>query len=162
MGIGQDSHRFVAEDVEKDLVLGGYTLPGEMGMEGNSDADILLHSLCNAISSVTGVIILGKIADQMCAAGITDSSRYLEKALETLENNPGERRFRLDSIAFTIEGKKPKLLKHIESIRHNIADLCGLSIHDVGITATTGEGLTDFGKGLGLQAFCYITCVEED
>lgn len=161
-GLGQDSHRFIKSG-DKALVLGGYHIPDAPGLEGNSDADILLHSLCNAISSVTTIPILGAKADEMCKMGITDSAKYLEEAILTMDraHNPSHKQFQIISIAFTIEASKPKLLKHIPAIRENIASLCDISADDVGITATTGEGLTDFGRGLGMQAFCIITVREE-
>ncbi len=155
-GLGQDSHRFVDEANPKPLVLGGLVIPESPGLLANSDGDVLLHALCNAISSVTTVPILGAKADDMCRAGVTDSSAYLKEALKLLEasQNPSGHRLELISLAFSIEGKRPKLLKHIPAMRESIADLCGLAACRVGITATTGEGLTDFGRGLGLQAFC--------
>ena len=155
-GLGQDSHQFVEEGNDKPLVLGGFVIPEGPGLLANSDGDILLHALCNAISSVTTVPILGAKADDMCRAGVTDSSSYLKEALKYLEakQNPSGHRLELISLAFSIEGKRPKLLKHIPAIRENIAKLCGLSVCRVGITATTGEALSDFGRGLGLEAFC--------
>ena len=73
-GLGQDSHRFVDEANPKSLVLGGLVIPEGPGLLANSDGDVLLHALCNAISSVTTVPILGAKADDMCRAGVTDSS----------------------------------------------------------------------------------------
>ena len=66
VAIGQDSHRFDFENKNKPLVLGGVTFENETGLLGNSDADVVLHSITNAISGITTVNILGKIADDMC------------------------------------------------------------------------------------------------
>ena len=64
-GIGQDSHRFDIENKNKPLILGGVIFPHETPLQGNSDADVVLHAITNAISGITGVNILGKIADDL-------------------------------------------------------------------------------------------------
>jgi len=81
VGIGQDSHRFDFDNKDKKLVLGGVVLEGYPPLKGNSDADVILHSLTNAISGVTCVNILGKISDELCLEkGITDSKVYLKRS----------------------------------------------------------------------------------
>lgn len=146
--IGQDSHRFEPEESKKTLLLGGVTVPGAPGLSGNSDADVVLHALCNAISGLSGVNILGAVTDKMCKDhGITDSSSYVKQALATLEA------IRLVHVSITVEARRPHLAKHVESIRAAVAALCGLPVRHVGITATSGEGLTDFGRGDGIQVF---------
>ena len=163
-GIGQDSHCFVLEDdgEGKRLMLGGVLFPNEPALEGNSDADVVLHALCNAISSVTGVRILGSLADRLCAQGITDSTVYLREALHTLDpaHNPSGRLYELMGIAVSIEAKRPHLAKNIEAMRIRLAQLCKLEVGDVGVTATSGEGLTDFGRGLGVAAIVSVSIRE--
>ena len=150
--IGQDSHRFETKDLTKPLVLGGVVIPNEVGLEGNSDADVVLHALTNAVSGITTTNILGAIADKLCVEqGITDRAVYLQEALKYL----GE--WKITHISFSVEALKPKLAKHIPNIRENVAKLVGISAENVAMTATTGEGLTDFGKGLGMQVFVVIT-----
>ena len=149
-GIGQDSHAF-EKTPGKPLILGGITINNKTGLSGNSDADVVLHSITNAISSVTGINIIGSIADELCQKGIKDSSVYLERALKDI------RQYDINHIAIAIECLIPKISPYIEAIKQNIADLCGININDIGITATTGEGLTAFGKGEGVQAITIIT-----
>ena len=80
VGIGQDSHRFDFDDREKKLILGGVLFEGHPPLKGNSDADVILHSITNAISGVTCVNILGEISDKMCFSdNIKDSSFMLKK-----------------------------------------------------------------------------------
>ncbi len=149
VAIGQDSHRFVDEDSGKKLVLGGIEIEGCPGLAGNSDADVVLHALTNAISGITCVNILGKIADDLCLKeGITDSRVYLKKALETMKNQ------KIVHVSISIEALRPKLARHIDSMRQSIAALLDISAQSVGITATSGEGLTEFGKGKGI--FCTV------
>lgn len=155
-GIGQDSHRFLHEGETKPCILGGVIFEHVPGFQANSDGDVIFHALCNAISSLTGVIILGKKADELLEKkGITDSRVYLDEALKTLGNQ------HITHVAITVEAKRPKFLSKIPALKESIADALGLDPTQVGITATSGEGLTDFGLGEGLQCFCIITTVEE-
>ena len=152
-GIGQDSHAF-SRDVNKPLVLAGITITDHIGLQGNSDADVVLHALCNALSSISGTTILGAITDTMCKQGITDSKLYLEKAIQTMQNHA------LVHIAISIECKTPKLSPWIATMRSSLAGLTKLKTDQIGITATSGEGLTAFGKGEGIQAFVIATAVK--
>ncbi len=146
-GLGEDSHRFTTQ--QKALVLGGYTCSAQGGFEANSDGDVILHALCNAISSLTGKPVLGPRADELCRQGKTNSRTYLALALDDLQND--HREWELHHIAISLEGARPKLAPLQEKIRDSIAALMGLEAEDVGITATTGEDLTAFGQGEGLR-----------
>ena len=85
VGIGQDSHRFLPEDSAKPCVIGGIIFDEMPGLDADSDGDVVLHAICNAITSLSGVPILGGLAIELCHKnGITDSRVYLERALETL------------------------------------------------------------------------------
>lgn len=155
-GIGQDSHRFLPPDSTKPCVIAGIIFDQVPGFNANSDGDIVFHAICNAISSLTGILILGDIADDLCLKdGITDSEVYLLEAMKTLGNQ------KVTHVAVTIEAKKPKFKNRLTEMRQSIARVMGLEIAQVGITATTGEGLTDFGCGDGAQAFAIITTEEE-
>lgn len=154
VGIGQDSHRFDFEDTEKKLVLGGVVFEGEPPLQGNSDADVILHSITNAISGTTCVNILGKVSDELCLGqGITDSSVYLRKAMEYLEDH------RIVHVSISIECLRPKISPRIDDIRKSLSSLMNLPENCIGITATTGEGLTQFGQGLGIQVLSIVTVI---
>ena len=182
VSIGQDSHRFVREPslencelsegfpisqncsstsyrcdnnhivAKKKLILGGVVCDEDCpALDGNSDADVVLHALCNAISGITTINILGDVADSMRSENnITDSSEYVREALKYLEE-------RILHISFSIECSRPKISPMILAMRQRIAEITGVSPLSIGITATSGEGLTDFGKGYGIQAFCIVT-----
>lgn len=150
--IGQDSHRFENEGSAKELVLGGVVIPDCVGMKANSDGDVVLHAITNCISGITGVNILGKVADDMCKQGIQDSRAYLAKALEYLPEG-----CKIEHISITIEALRPKLAPYIEDMKLSIGVLLGIPSSCVGITATTGEGLTAFGQGLGISVFGILT-----
>lgn len=155
-GIGQDSHRFLSVGSSKPCVIGGVIFEGAPGLDADSDGDIVYHALCNAITSLTGVPILGGIAHDLCRKdGITDSQVYLEKALATLGNQ------QIVHVALSIEGKRPHFEEKIEAMKRQISSVLQIGPQAVGITATSGDGLTDFGCGDGLQCFCIMTTVEQ-
>lgn len=154
-GIGQDSHRFLGPDTIKLCIIGGLIFPESPGLDADSDGDVVFHAICNAITSVTGVAILGGIAIKLChQEGVTDSQAYLEHALETLGKQ------KIQHVALTIEGKRPRLQGRVDEMRQSIAKVMQLEISQVGITVTSGDGLTDFGCGDGLQCFCILTTME--
>lgn len=151
VGIGQDSHRFAEHKSSRQLVLGGVVFPDEPALEGNSDADAVLHSITNAISGVTCVNILGDMADKMCIEqGIKDSRAYLQKALESLNG-------RIVHLSVAIECKNPVISPYIPKMRAKLSEILDIAPECIGITATSGEGLTDFGRGLGVQVFSCVT-----
>ena len=150
VAIGQDSHRFDFENRERKLILGGVEFEGHVGLLGNSDADVVLHAITNAVSGITCKNILGKVSDDMCKSGITDSEEYLKEALKYLENQ-------IEHLSISIECKTPKITPMIEKMRENIARILNVKQNQIGITATTGEGLTEFGKGEGISVFCILT-----
>lgn len=149
VGIGQDSHRFDFEEKNKKLILGGVVFEGP-AFSANSDGDVVLHAITNAVSGVTCKNILGEIADNMCRSGITDSKEYLTEALKYLNE-------KIVHVSVTIEGKMPKISPKVEEMRVSISNIMGISSSQVGITATTGEGLTEFGKGNGVSVFAILT-----
>ena len=150
VAIGQDSHRFDLENQNKPLILGGIIFENETGLLGNSDADVVLHSITNAVSGITTVNILGKFADDMCKAGITNSEEYLKESLKYLNE-------KIIHLSISIECKSPKITPKIEAMRKNIARILNVLPTQIGITAITGEGLTEFGKGNGISCFSIIT-----
>ncbi len=149
VGIGQDSHRIGTTGT---MMLGGIEILDMPALSANSDGDVVLHAITNAVSGITGINILGKIADEICRSGEKNSAVYLAEALRFLEG-------RLTHISITIECLKPHLAKHIPSMKESIAELLGIQPRNVGITATSGEGLTDFGRGDGISVFCIATAL---
>ncbi len=155
-GIGQDSHRFLKNDSKKKCIIGAVEFENCEAMDADSDGDVVLHAICNAITSISHVPILGKVAIDLCHnQNITDSKVYLQKAIETLGS------YQIEHVALTIEGKKPKFQKKSEDIRKSVSSLLNLEVTQVGITSTTGDELTDFGKGEGLMCFCSLSVSQE-
>lgn len=153
--IGQDSHRFSEDSADsgKKLILGGVTVEGSPALKANSDGDVILHALTNAVSGVTCRPVLGPRADELCKAGITDSSVYLSLALSDLSSIGGN----IIHISISVECLTPKINPISSEIRRNIASLCKISEDHVAVTATTGEHLTQAGSGYGISVFCAVT-----
>ncbi|MEK6942957.1 MAG: 2-C-methyl-D-erythritol 4-phosphate cytidylyltransferase [Nanoarchaeota archaeon] len=149
IGFGQDSHHFTSNK-NKKLVLGGYKI-NEPGFEANSDGDIILHALFNAISSAIGERGLGYYADSMFKKGITDSKKYLEAILEKMK----QKNLSINNISIMIEAGKPKLEPHTEKIKSSLSKILGLNEGKIGISYTSGERLSSFGLGKGMQ--CFVT-----
>ena len=158
VGIGQDSHRFVETgDRQKPLILGGIEISSELELEGNSDADVVLHALCNAISSVSGKIIMGPYTDKLCEEQkITSSAVYVVETMKTLSG------YTITSVSIAIECLTPKIVPHIEDMRKRISEILNITVDSIGITATSGENLTTFGQGKGIQAFVVIAAIRND
>ena len=101
VAIGQDSHRIDYTNTDKKLLLGGIEFDEKFSIIANSDGDVVLHSITNAISGITGKNILGKVSDEMCKKGITNSEEYLKEALKYLNN-------RVIHLSISIECQTPK------------------------------------------------------
>ena len=151
VGIGQDSHKF--SDKKKPLIIGSIKIADKNGFEADSDGDVLLHALTNALSTAIGGKSIGSFADDMCKKGITDSKKYLEFILDTVR----ERDYKISNLAVMLEGKNPKIDEHVEKIKGALARLLKIKKENIGMAATSGEELTDFGKGLGMQCFVVVT-----
>ena len=155
-GLGLDSHRFVSGDSDKPLIIGGVEFDDAPALEGNSDADVVLHAVTDAISGITGFTVIGAVADAMCRRGIKDSREYLKVALEHLGV------WRLTHVSIVLECQRPKIEPKVMQLRESVAGLLGLEVADVCITATTGERLSDVGRGLGIHTSAIVTAVREE
>ena len=150
VSIGQDSHKINYENTDKKLMLGGIEFKENFSILANSDGDVVLHAITNAVSGITCKNILGKISDDMCKKGITNSEEYLKEALKYLKE-------KIVHVSIAIECKVPKISPKIEEMRSNIARILDVNENNIGITATSGEGLTEFGKGNGISVFVCMT-----
>ena len=153
IGFGHDSHKF--SDKNKKLVLGGYTIPNEIGLEANSDGDVVLHALFNAISSSIGGKSLGYYAGPMCKKGITDSKEYLKVILEKLN----AKNMKINNVSISIEAKKPRLEEYTDEIKKSLSKTLNLEKDKIGISCTSGEDLTSFGRGEGMQCFVVVSII---
>lgn len=156
VGFGEDSHAFTAQ--QKTLLLGGVVIPDSPGLAGNSDADPVLHAICNAFDVVVGEGSLSSYADEMCAKGITASSAYVAHVV-TLAQKKG---WEAASASISIEAKRPLLEKFSASMKDKIAELLKIGTENIGLTCTSGEGLSGPGKGTGIKASAVVLFVRCD
>jgi 2-C-methyl-D-erythritol 2,4-cyclodiphosphate synthase len=153
VGFGTDSHSFERAR-RKPLVLGGVTLGDSGGLAANSDGDVVLHALFNALSQACGGHSLGHYADPLCARGITDSREYLRVARGMVEAIG----CRVSNVGIMVEAKRPRVsIEQSEAMKRSIARELAIAEGDVGITFTSGEGLTSFGKGEGVLAQAIVS-----
>jgi 2-C-methyl-D-erythritol 2,4-cyclodiphosphate synthase len=148
--IGQDSHRFDTGDAGKPLVLAGVVFEGEDALEANSDGDVVLHAIIRAITGITTVDVLGPKTKVFLEQGVTDSKVYLEEALKDLDGT-------VVHLSVSIECKRPKIAPRIPEMRNSLASLLETDANNIGITATSGEGLTEVGRGNGIAVFAVLT-----
>jgi 2-C-methyl-D-erythritol 2,4-cyclodiphosphate synthase len=156
VGFGQDSHRF-SEDKNKKLVLGGVEIASEKGMVANSDGDVIIHAICAAIEQALGKENFSVYVDQMCKNGITDSIEYLKITKSHLDEDD----YVINNLGISVEGKRPKILPIEDRIKIRLSKILGIEKSRIGINATTGEDLTAFGKGEGIQVFAIVSLIEK-
>ena len=146
-GMGYDVHRLVEG---RKLILGGVDVPYEKGLLGHSDADVLLHTVSDAI---LGAAALGDIGthfpdtdEQFKGA---DSGKLLAEVVRLVRAEG----YAIGNVDATIVAQAPKLLPHIPRMRENIARLLGVAVGDVNVKATTEERLGFTGSGEGMSAY---------
>ena len=146
-GFGYDIHRLVPQ---RKLVLGGVLIPFSGGLLGHSDADVLLHAICDAL---LGAAALGDIGRHFPDSDKTfkdaSSLTFLEKARELLVQN----RFRIINVDSTVVLERPKIASFIPEMQRNIAAALGIQASQISIKATTNEGLGAVGSGEGCAAY---------
>lgn len=153
IGMGYDVHRLVED---RDLIIGGVTIPYEKGLLGHSDADVLLHAIMDALLGAAALGDIGKhFPDTDLAYKGISSIKLLEKVGELLEDNC----FLIENIDATIIAQQPKMRPHIDTMRQNIANALGIMLEQINVKATTEEGLgfTGNGEGISAQAICMLT-----
>ena len=152
IGHGYDVHRLVSG---RELIIGGENIPFEMGLLGHSDADVLLHAVCDALLGAAALGDIGRhFPDSDPRFEGIDSRILLRKTAELLRGKG----YRIVNIDATIIAQRPKLAGFMEKMRENIASDCGIETDAVNIKATTEEGLGFTGKaeGIAAHAVCLI------
>ena len=147
VGLGIDSHRLTIKKSDRYLKLGGIVI-GRVKVAARSDGDVILHALCNALSQALGGGSFSKVADALWCRGISDSQSYVK----VFSGQMREAGYKLSNVGVVLEAGKPKLEMFNYAIRQHLANLLGLKEDQVGLTITSGEKLTPFGQGKGVQA----------
>ena len=155
IGTGFDVHQLVAG---RPLVMGGVTIPFELGLLGHSDADVLLHAIADALLGAAALGDIGKhFPDTDVAYKGADSRALLRSVVQRVR----EAGWRVGNVDATIIAQAPKMAYHIASMRANIAADCDVPIDCISVKATTTEqlGFTGRGEGIAAQASALLTAV---
>jgi 2-C-methyl-D-erythritol 2,4-cyclodiphosphate synthase len=156
VGIGYDVHGLVPQ---RPLVLGGVTIPNPLGLDGHSDADVLSHSLGDALLGAAGLGDLGLQFPESDPQykGIS-SLLLLEKILVMIR----EKGFDVGNVDLTIVAQEPKVSPFREKMRASLASVLKVSIDQISIKATTTEGLGFAGRREGIAAYAVVLLVEKE
>ncbi|MCI5142141.1 MAG: 2-C-methyl-D-erythritol 4-phosphate cytidylyltransferase [Candidatus Electrothrix sp. ATG1] len=150
IGHGFDAHRLVEG---RKLILGGVEIPYELGLAGHSDADVLVHALMDALLGALGAGDIGRhFPDTDEQYRGADSLMLLERVMELVK----EKEMRLVNADITVVCQRPKLAHYLESMRKNLAAVCGASAEQINIKATTTEEMGYTGRGEGITAHAVV------
>ena len=154
IGFGYDVHRLVTD---RPLILGGVNIPHTHGLLGHSDADVLLHAICDALLGAACLGDIGKhFPDTDEAYKGIDSTKLLQKTGEMI----AEKKYAIANIDATICAQEPKLAPYIEAMQQKISNLLHLEPSQVSIKATTTEKLGFVGNKEGISAYA-VTLLQE-
>jgi 2-C-methyl-D-erythritol 2,4-cyclodiphosphate synthase len=156
MGFGYDIHAF-AED--RKLILGGVEIPFERGLKGHSDADVLIHAVCDALLGALALGDIGKhFPDTDPKWKDADSKIFLKETNKLVRENG----YLINNIDSTIVLQRPKIAPFIEKMRSNLADVLDLGIDQISVKATTSEGIGFVGREEGAAAFATVLIMSKE
>lgn len=155
IGQGFDVHRLVEG---RKCIIGGVEIAHDKGLDGHSDADVLLHAICDAL---LGAAALGDIGKHFPPTDVrykgVDSRTLLCDVVDLL----ADKNYQVNNIDATVICEAPRLSTYTDKMRANIAEDCGIAVDQVNVKATTTEklGFTGRGEGIAAEAVCLLTTV---
>ena len=154
IGYGYDSHRF---EPGRRLVLGGVEFPGETGLRGHSDADVLIHAIIDAL---LGAAALGDIGSHFPDTDPkwkgADSARLLEAVMKEIRTAG----YQVANVDATVICERPKLRPHVELIRDRLASVMNIGKGRISVKGKTNEKMDDVGAGIGIEV--HAVCLLEE
>jgi 2-C-methyl-D-erythritol 2,4-cyclodiphosphate synthase len=150
-GIGYDAHRLIEG---RKLILGGVEIPNARGLDGHSDADVLLHAITDALLGAIGEDDIGHHFSNRDESIRGISSIEILKRVRTLIEQKQARAINIDG---TLIAEAPKIARHVPAMKEKIADALGIDVSCISIKATTNEGLGSIGRGEGMAAMAIAT-----
>jgi len=151
IGFGYDAHRLVKG---RRLILGGVEIPYTVGLEGHSDADVLVHAIIDAVIGAMGMGDIGqRFPDTDPAYKNVSSLLMLEDVMKSVRHEG----FRLNNLDATIVAQAPKLVSYLPIMKEKVAEVLEGSKNRINIKATTTEGLGFCGQGEGIEAFAVVS-----
>ena len=155
IGFGYDVHQFTPD---RELWLGGIVVPSERGLLGHSDADVLIHALCDAILGAANMRDIGYHFPDTAAETLNVDSKILLRKTVDLIATKG---YRIGNVDATVCAERPKLNPHIPEMQRCLADVMQTDIDNVSIKATTTEKLGFTGRMEGISAYATVL-IEKD
>ena len=150
IGLGYDVHALVPN---RPLILGGIEIPYKMGLEGHSDADVLVHAVCDALLGAGGMGDIGDhFPDQAPCYKDADSIELLKQTWEWVSRDHPA----LINLDATVFAEAPKLSPYKPAMREKLSSALAVSPDCINIKATTTEGLGFIGAGRGIAAMCIV------
>ena len=154
IGHGYDVHRLVPN---RDLIIGGVKIEYELGLDGHSDADVMLHAVMDALLGAAALRDIGyHFPDTDMRYKGADSRMLLREVARKID----EADYKLGNVDVTMIAQNPKLKPHIPQMMENIAADLGVDVGRVNVKATTEERLGFTGEGLGMS--CHAVCILEE
>ena len=154
IGHGYDVHRLVPN---RDLIIGGVRIDYELGLDGHSDADVMLHAVMDALLGAAALRDIGyHFPDTDMRYKGADSRMLLREVARKID----EAGYKLGNVDVTMIAQRPKLKPHIPQMMENIAADLGVEVNRVNVKATTEEKLGFTGEGLGMS--CHAVCILEE
>ncbi|MDO5561914.1 MAG: 2-C-methyl-D-erythritol 2,4-cyclodiphosphate synthase [bacterium] len=157
IGIGQDSHRLEKAKKDEALYLAGMPFLCNLKSVAHSDGDVILHALCNALSTALGGPSFSVFADQEYKKGLTDSKIYLQHFLEEMHKN----NYQIANLSISVEALQPKLEAYNLIMKKTLAKILNIEVKQIGLAFTSGEGLTSCGSGEGISAIVTVLLEHE-
>ena len=154
IGTGYDVHKLVSG---RKLILGGVTIPYELGLDGHSDADVIVHAIMDALLGAAALGDIGQHFPDTDPAYLGADSISLLKEVGAILAKHG---YRVGNIDSTIIAQRPKLMSFLPEMRQNVANALGIEQNQVSIKATTEEHLGFTGRGEGISAQAVALLVE--
>ena len=155
IGYGEDIHRLVKK---RKLILGGVEIPFKYGLLGHSDADVVVHSICDAILGALGKRDIGFFYPD------TDKKYEGINSLLLLKDVIGKMKdegFKISNVDISICCEKPRLSCYIPQITDSLSKCMGINLHSIAVKAMSNEGLDAIGKGKAIRSIC-VVLLEED
>ena len=155
IGYGYDSHRF---EEGRRLVLGGVTFPGETGLAGHSDADVLIHAVIDAL---LGAAALGDIGSHFPDTDGKWKGADSAKLLAAVVAEVAAAGYRVGNVDATVICERPKLRPKVDEIRSRLSQLLNISTSQLSIKGKTNEKMDDIGAELGIEAHAVVLLEEK-
>ena len=154
-GFGYDVHRLVEG---RPLILGGIEVPFERGLEGHSDADVLLHALIDAVLGAAG---MGDIGTHFPSSDASIEGISSVEMLRKVMYMVGDKGWRVENVDGTIVAQRPRLSPHTPRMKAAIAEALGVDEERVNVKSKTTDGLGFAGRGEGMAAYCAVMLAKE-